>query len=52
MGDPEDIESGYEQLCELLKKLDLSIEKAKDQMLETEQTLSQILEWSNGEKQN
>ena len=50
MGDPHDIESGYEQLCGLLKKLDLSIEKAKDQMLETEQTLSQILEWSNGEK--
>ena len=50
MGDPDDIESGYEQLCGLLKKLDLSIEKEKDQMLETEQTLSQILEWSNGEK--
>ncbi|XP_028413677.1 uncharacterized protein LOC114536534 [Dendronephthya gigantea] len=50
MGDPEDIEADYEKLCGLLKKLDLSIDKAKDEMVEKEETLSKILEWSNEEK--
>lgn len=49
-GDPEDMQLGYEQVCGQLKKLELSTEKTKDQMSKTEQTLSQILEWSNGEK--
>lgn len=50
-GDPEEIELGYEQLCAVLNKLELSIEKTNDQMLETEQSLS-ILEWSNAKEQN
>eukprot|EP00795_Rhopilema_esculentum_P000484 gene484-10160_t len=46
IGDEEDLQLHYEQDCELMRKVELSIYRTKDQMLEEEQTLDEITTWA------
>ena len=50
-GDEEDWELQYEQICELVKKVGLSIDRTKDQMLDEDKTLEEITSWSNAQKE-
>ena len=48
--DEQDLASCYEKICELVKKLELSIENVKDKMLDSEDDIQQITAWSNEQK--
>lgn len=48
----QEIESCYEQVCGLIKKLELSVDKTKDEMLDADVSLEQIMEWANSQKIN
>ena len=49
--DEDDLELHYEKICDLVKKLEVSIDKAKDQVLEEEMPLERISGWSKTQRE-
>ena len=47
----DDLELRHEQICDLIKKLEISIDRTKDHMLDEEKTLEEISGWSSSQGQ-
>ena len=47
----DDLELRHEQICDLIKKLEISIDRTKDHMLDKEKTLEEISGWSSSQGQ-
>ena len=47
----DDLELRREQICDLIKKLEVSIDHTKDQMLDEEKPLEEIALWSSAQAQ-
>ena len=47
----DDLDLRHEQICDLIKKLEISIDRTKDHMLDEEKTLEEISGWSSSQGQ-